>query len=107
LVNTTCRGTAIKEYSDEYNYQIKKITLNESVDGYFESVNWGYLTGAGIQIPLRNYTKFEVGINYSGSFGELLKDPDDNNNYVATEEDLSIKNSSISARFGLQIPIPY
>jgi hypothetical protein len=107
LVNTTCRGTAIKEYSDEYNYQIKKITLNESVDGYFESVNWGYLTGAGILFPFKNDIKLDVGVSYSGSSGEVLKEPDANTVNASNEEDLSINNGSISAYFGLQIPIHY
>jgi len=103
LVNATCHGTVIRKYLSEYSYRIEKINLNDAVEGYFKTMDWGYLVGTGIQFPFRNNLKFDMGINYSGSISELLKKPDANS-YVS-KEDLSVKNGSLSVQFGLQIPI--
>jgi opacity protein-like surface antigen len=104
LVNASCRGTVIRTYPTEYAYQVERIKLNDAVEGYYKSVDWGYLAGAGIQFPLRNSMKFDLGIHYSGSISKILEKPEQNGSY-ATKEDLSIKNGSIALQFGLQIPI--
>jgi hypothetical protein len=104
LVNAFCHGTAIRKNSDSYSYTIQKTIVNDAVEGYYKSVDWGYKTGVGFQFPFRDKMKFDMGISYYGSFNPILQKPDANTtNY--TNDDLSIKNGSFSLHFGIQIPI--
>jgi len=104
LVNAFCHGTAIRKNSDSYSYTIQKTIVNDAVEGYYKSVDWGYKTGLGFQFPFRDNMKFDLGISYYGSFNPVLQKPDANTtNYM--NDDLSIKNGSLSLHFGIQIPI--
>jgi len=104
LMNAFCHGTAIHKNSDSYSYTIQKTVINDAIEGYYKSVDWGYKTGLGFQFPFRNNMKFDLGISYYGSFNPILRKPDENSpNYM--KDDLSIKNGSLSFQFGLQIPI--
>lgn len=104
MVNALCQGTTIRKYANEYNYTIEKIYLNDAVEGYYNSVDWGYMAGVGFQFPFRNNMKFDLGINYNESFNQILKEPnpDANGNM---KDDFSIINGSLSFQFGIQIPI--
>jgi len=104
LVNAFCHGTAIRKNADSYSYTIQKTIINDAVEGYYKSVDWGYKTGLGFQFPFRDNLKFDLGISYYGSFNPILHNPDTSTtNY--TNDDLSVKNGSLSLQFGIQIPI--
>jgi opacity protein-like surface antigen len=104
LVNAFCHGTAIRKNSDSYSYTIQKTIVNDAVEGYYKSVDWGYKTGLGFQFPFMDNMKFDFGISYYGSFNPILQKPDAyTTNYMV--DDLSVKNGSLSLKFGIQIPI--
>ena len=104
MVNAICQGSVISKYSNEYAYHIEKINLNDAVEGYFKGVDFGYLSGLGFQFPIRKRMKLDLGIHYSESFNNVLNKPDEKL-YEYANEDLSIKNASLSVQFGIQIPI--
>ncbi len=103
LINANVRGTEIEKYISPSVYEVNRIIVNDAVDGVFKSRDWGYLLGTGIQIPFKQGTKLDFGVNYAGGFSELLKDPDE---YPATniQEDRSIMNGNFSLQVGLFIP---
>ncbi len=105
LVNAGCRGTVIRTHSGPYDYRVEKLTVNDGMEGYFKSFDWGYLTGTGIRFPLAGSLKLDIELTYSGSMKELLEKPQSTS--VASEEDLSVQNGSIALQVGLQIPIPH
>jgi hypothetical protein len=105
MVNANCTGTVINEYKGGNYYRLEKQNLNDGVEGYYKSTDFGYSTGFGFQFPFKNNMKFDIGIHYAGGFKNILEKPNeyDFNGY---KNDLSFENSSLSLQFGLQIPIP-
>jgi opacity protein-like surface antigen len=105
LVNANLSGTIIRKYSGSSYYRLDKINLNDAVEGYYKSTDFGYLAGLGFQFPFMKNMKFDIGIHYAKGFKNVLKAPEENENN-GSKRDLSFQNSSLSLQFGLQIPIP-
>ena len=103
LVNATCRGTVTKKYTSNNMYLVEKVNTNDVVEGYFNSVDWGYLAGAGIRLPLRKNLLCDVGILYTGSFkNQYIKQE---NEISRRNENSSIKNAGITLQAGFIVPI--
>lgn len=103
-VNALCHGTAIESSSSSYGYSLRRININDAVEGYYHDVDFGYQTGLGCQFPFRKNMKFDLGIVYSGSFSPIINKTDENSGGYSID-DVSIKNGSVALLFGLQIPI--
>jgi len=105
LLNASCTGTVINESFAGYSYMLEKQNLNEAVDAYYKSADFGYATGFGLQFPILKKMKIDLGIQYSKGFKNILKEPE-KNQFNGYKNDISFQNSSVLLQFGIQIPIP-
>lgn len=105
LLNANCTGTTIKEYRNGSDYRKEKYNLHDAVEGYYEPVDFGFLGGLGIQIPIRDKIKFDLGIQYENGSKNILKKPGEYD-FKGYYDDRSFKNRSLSLKFGLQLQLP-
>lgn len=105
LLNANCTGTTIKEYQNGSDYRKEKYNLHDAVEGYYEPVDFGFLGGMGIQFPIWDKMKFDLGIQYANGSKNILKKPGEYD-FKGYYDDQTFKNRSLSLKFGLQIPIP-
>ena len=104
MVNALCRGTSIDQSGGPGYFDILKTNINNTIDGLFKSVDFGFSGGMGFQVPVLKNIKLDAGISYAQGLINILKTPENSGSYVS-RDDLSFRNSQVSLQIGLQIPI--
>lgn len=105
LLNARCTGTVTNEYFGGSSYRHERQTLNDAVEGYYKSADFGVSTGLGFLFPVTEKIKFDMGLHYARGLKNILEKPDFVNNDDFTG-DLSFKNASLAVQFGIQILLP-
>ena len=106
LINAKTTGTQLSEYkNDGYSYTKSKTVINDNIEGFMTPIDWGWIVGAGIQIPLVYNLKLDIEGRYQASWTNILSIPPTSSSVPEVGSTRSMRNRSITLLVGLNVPI--
>jgi hypothetical protein len=103
-LNARVTGTAGYETSSLYGYNRNRIDVYDDIQGIVKNTDWGWITGAGVEVPLTNGKKLDLGVQYASGKENILENDGDYGTSLSESDDL-IRNGSLQIYIGLSIPI--
>jgi opacity protein-like surface antigen len=103
-LNARVTGTADYESSSLYGYYRNRIDVYDDIQGLIKNTDWGWITGAGVEVPLTNEKKLEIGVQYASGKENILENDGDYGTSLSESDEL-IRNGSLQIHVGLMIPI--
>ena len=101
-MNAQTTGKQVKVDRSGENYLKNETQVYDHMEGYIKNNDWGWLTGAGLRLPVYNQYKLDIELRYDQSFINSFDLPD---RYESPAEDRSMFNESFHLMVGLQIPV--
>jgi len=106
LINAKTTGVQLTEYkNDSYSYTKSQTAIHDNIEGTVTPVDWGWILGGGIQIPLVYDWKLDIEGRYQASWTNLLSIPPSPSSVPEVGSTRSMKNRSLTLLIGLNIPI--
>jgi hypothetical protein len=104
-LNARVTGDAYRGNRTTSEYTVSKIEVYDDIDAVVKDTDVGWMAGTGFLIPIGNNSAIDLGINYSRGFNDLLDRSYFNDSSPADTDQSVMKNSTISIRAGISIPV--
>ncbi len=102
-LNARVTGNAQYESASTSGYTLSKVTVYDDIEGTINNTDWGWILGAGTELPLNNGKKLEFSLQYAFGKQNILM----RNEYSGYEYDASddkIRNGSLVFLAGISFP---
>ena len=101
-LNARCIGAAYHETQSSGEYALEKTTVNDDLDGAIKNCDFGWIFGSGVTFPFSDKFVVDFGIHYKAGIMDVF-----NRKYFAeaVETGNTIRNSVLSFRIGLRVPV--
>ena len=103
-LNARVTGTADYETSSLYGYNRNRVDVYDDIQGLVNNTDWGWISGAGVEVPLTKGKKLDLGVQYASGKENILEEDGEYGTSLSESDDL-IRNGSLQIRIGLMIPI--
>jgi len=100
--NAKATGTQYETHSTPDAYRRRKIKLYDHMEGYIKDHDWGWVVGAGLNLPLWGANRLEIEVRYDQSFFDNFHDLGSGRSLV---DDRTLFNESIQWTVGFQVPV--
>jgi hypothetical protein len=102
-LNARVTGTADYESSSSSGYTLTRTDVYDDIEGDIKNTDWGWMYGAGTEIPMNQGYKFEFGIQVASGRSNILENELLGDAYPESED--AIHNGTLTFYVGLTIPI--
>lgn len=104
-LNARVTGTAEIENASEYGYSRNAITVYDDIERYIRNNDFGWLFGAGVEVPVFRGHKLELGVQYALGKTDILREEELSHDLLTESEDV-LRNGSLVIHAGFAFPIP-
>jgi opacity protein-like surface antigen len=104
-LNARCTGTAMQTTNSNGSYTVEETTIHDDLTELIRRNDFGWLAGAGVAIPLHDNLKLDIGIEYRQGFSEVFNLASSGFPKPINSKDVFIRNSALTLRAGLRIPL--
>jgi len=103
-LNARVTGTAIYESLSSTGYNRTRVDVYDDIEGVIKNTDWGWICGAGVELPLARGNKLELGLHYASGKGNILNDDTLYGNEFPESDDV-IRNGTLNIFVALTLPI--
>jgi len=104
-LNARCTGTAMQKTNSNGTYTVEETTIHDDLTELIRRNDFGWLAGAGVAIPLHGNLKLDIGIEYRQGFSGVFNVASSGIPEPGNAKDVFIRNSALTLRAGLRIPL--
>ena len=104
-LNARCTGTAIQETGSNGSYTVEETTIHDDLTELTRRNDFGWLAAAGVAIPLHGNLRLDIGVEYRHGFSEVLNLESSGFPEPGNAKDAYIRNSALTLRAGVQVPL--
>jgi len=102
-LNARVTGKAQYETSSTSGYTLTKVDVYDDIEGTIKNTDWGWILGAGTELPLSNGKKLEFSLQYAfGKQNILIRNEYSGYEYEASDD--KIRNGSLIFLAGISFP---
>ncbi|MCF8309631.1 MAG: PorT family protein [Bacteroidales bacterium] len=101
-MNAHTTGEQVEVDRGSQNYLERDMEVYDYMEGFIKNNDWGWLTGAGLRLPVYNQYRLDIELRYDQSFINSFDLPE---RYESPDEDRSLFNETFHLMVGLQIPV--
>ena len=100
--NAKTTGTQYEIHATPDAYRKRKIKVYDHMEGYIKDHDWGWVVGAGLNLPLWGANRLEIEMRYDQSFADNFHSLESDRSLI---DDRALYNESIQWTIGLQVPV--
>ncbi|HKL37399.1 MAG TPA: porin family protein, partial [Bacteroidales bacterium] len=100
--NAKATGTQYEIHSSPDAYRKRKIKVHDHMEGYIKDHDWGWVVGAGLNLPVWGANRLEIEMRYDQSFADNFHNLGSDRSLM---DDRAFFNESIQWTVGFQVPV--
>ncbi len=104
-LNARCTGTAMQKRNNNGSYTLEETTIHDDLTELIKRNDFGWLAAAGVAIPLHGDLKLDIGIEYRQGFSDVFNVASSSIPEPGNGKDVFIRNSALTLRAGLSVPL--